>query len=63
MFGCLVVSTVGPLSILVVTDLNLISHCSDKLEAAKELKVLAKTADDAYWQKNCAQVGLIVSVL
>ena len=30
---------------------------NEKIEAAKELKNLAKTADDSYWQKNCAQVS------
>lgn len=29
---------------------------AQKLEAAQELKTLAKTASDGYWQKNCAQV-------
>ncbi len=34
-----------------------------RLEAAGELRVLAKTADDAYWLKNCAQVELLAVIL
>ena len=38
-------------------------HCTDRIcvETFKELKVLIKTADDKFWQKNCAQVRNLFS--